>query len=1022
MWAATAEPVRADKATDDFNLGVGLYRKERWDLAAETFDQFLKAYPGHPRENLARLYLGLALNTLQKYEPAREQFLIYLEKEPDNRNAPDARYRIGECSYYLKEYPTAIAQLSEYLKLHDNHKLHHWGRLLLADAHNQLGQWAEAEAALKILLQRSPPVQLAEDASMALGRAYEEQKKYDQARDVFQELVNSSSTSIQGRALLRIGAIHFATRNYAESATAYDAVHAKNPGSAIAHSAALNAGLSLFRLQKFDDAIERFDRVPDDSATAPQALFLKGISQQKLGLLKEASDTLTAAYVNAEDAPIAAEILFERAQLKRLQQDGAAAAQMYTDLADRWPDSAHVADALFNAAEIHLQRNDAVSTSRLLGRLRSDFPEVAAEIRVQVLFGRVFMLLGKSTDAATLLNTALGESKDPDDRQTVIARYYLVRAFHESEQYQNALTEFGTLSPHLDKPEFAELQGAFAVAAIDSLHLKDYESALSYSAEYLTRTPDGKQTADVLAAKAVASAHLMDFEQTQKDISRLVDQFSDIPQTWTAVLQTAEIAWKHEHFAAAEPLFGLTAIHTDPKTREAGLSGQAWCRYRLERFAEAAETFRLLADEFPETNSGAEAAYMHALSLTDSGEDAAAVAAFLELLGKYEATPKTEFADTSRVPQFAFDAGKKAAQLLGTAGKIDEANATWERLVTAFSTSDSLDEVMDEWAYLNLSHERFEQADDIYRQLLDRFPESRFAGQARLSLAESDIHANRMNVARRELQAIMDEPLYGASEKEKALFHLIDINAASRAWPDVIQQAKRFAAEFKDSTLLPKVQLLYADGLLDTAITTNDNALLEQADAELHRLRKAVVDGNLKPDEWTERIWVVLAEVGLAARRYETIDGFQTELENRVPDSRFLFQMWDVQGRRWKNRAEPDFAKARQYFQKAIQDETGRGTETAAKCQFLIAETFLMEKELNNAIKEYYRVYLNYPYNNWRARGLFQAAGLEAQTKKRDAAIRSYKDLLTDFPDSELAASARERLTELQGASESSPD
>ena len=68
----------ADKASDDFNLGVGLYRSQRYELAVETFSQFLKEFPEHPRANLARLYFALSLDSLEKYAPAREQFAMFL--------------------------------------------------------------------------------------------------------------------------------------------------------------------------------------------------------------------------------------------------------------------------------------------------------------------------------------------------------------------------------------------------------------------------------------------------------------------------------------------------------------------------------------------------------------------------------------------------------------------------------------------------------------------------------------------------------------------------------------------------------------------------------------------------------------------------------------------------------------------------------------------------------------------------------------------------------------------------------
>ena len=35
----------ADKATDDFNLGLGFYRGKRWEQAEETLSQFLKEFP-----------------------------------------------------------------------------------------------------------------------------------------------------------------------------------------------------------------------------------------------------------------------------------------------------------------------------------------------------------------------------------------------------------------------------------------------------------------------------------------------------------------------------------------------------------------------------------------------------------------------------------------------------------------------------------------------------------------------------------------------------------------------------------------------------------------------------------------------------------------------------------------------------------------------------------------------------------------------------------------------------------------
>ena len=132
-----------------------------------------------------------------------------------------------------------------------------------------------------------------------------------------------------------------------------------------------------------------------------------------------------------------------------------------------------------------------------------------------------------------------------------------------------------------------------------------------------------------------------------------------------------------------------------------------------------------------------------------------------------------------------------------------------------------------------------------------------------------------------------------------------------------------------------------------------------------------------------------------------------SELVERSPQSRFLFQIRDVQGRRWKSQPEPDFDKARDYFQQVTLDEVGRGTETAARCQFLIGETLLLQNRRKEALTEYHRVYLNYQgADEWRMRGLFQAAGCELELGDKNGATRSYQDLVTEFPNTEQATQA----------------
>ena len=53
--------VHADKASDEFQLAIGLYKQNRWELATERFQKYLKDYPTDASVPLAKFYLGLTL-------------------------------------------------------------------------------------------------------------------------------------------------------------------------------------------------------------------------------------------------------------------------------------------------------------------------------------------------------------------------------------------------------------------------------------------------------------------------------------------------------------------------------------------------------------------------------------------------------------------------------------------------------------------------------------------------------------------------------------------------------------------------------------------------------------------------------------------------------------------------------------------------------------------------------------------------------------------------------------------------
>ena len=154
--------VSADKALDDYNLAVGLYKQDRWKLASDSFRKFIKGSPRHAKTPFARLYLGLALVNQKKHGEARQVLRGFVRSYPKSKNLSDALYRVGECSYLLDDLKAAEGELGAFLKSYPKHELAEWGLPYLADVKLRLRPIAPRTARSP---DRGSPVDLAEETA-----------------------------------------------------------------------------------------------------------------------------------------------------------------------------------------------------------------------------------------------------------------------------------------------------------------------------------------------------------------------------------------------------------------------------------------------------------------------------------------------------------------------------------------------------------------------------------------------------------------------------------------------------------------------------------------------------------------------------------------------------------------------------------------------------------------------------------------------------------------------------------------
>lgn len=1011
--AFCANSAPADESSEDFNLGVNLYRSQRYDTAAETFRSFLKANPEHPRAVITRLFLGLSLSETKQYLDSRRYFLEYLELAPDDANAVEARYRVGECSFHLRDFSAATEQLTEFLSLHAEHRLADWALLLLGDSQYALERYSAARLTLEKIVPGRPQSPVTGEAALSLGRVLEKLALPAEALTLYNTIAIDDKSPLRRTALTRVANLHYTQQDYPAASATWDEYFLASKNLPIPETASLGAGMSLYRCEEYGRARGLLEKVPAQSALAPQARYFSALCEISLNQPDAARKQFMLAMEAAGDMPIGADIAFQQAQLEQKQGDSAAAMQIFTDIADRWPTHRLTLESLFNAAEIQLLQEQPEAAERIWRRMTETDAEFAAQPRSQILLGRLQIKKKTPEDAVKTLSAVLQQIPTENTELTRVGHYQLVRAAYDARLHEQAVTSCRALLTSTNDDDLMPFLDALALATVSSLELKQYEPVDEFGTRFLQLGSDREQAPDIRAGRAVARTALGKTAVALTEFTELCQEHPDRNQVWSSVLTAAEMLLESKTPAEAEAFFQLATTHPEAAdVQEAGLSGVAWTQYRSSRPQEAEVSFQKLLTAFPNSKDLVQNRFMLAKSIDDQQDDERSAAAWVSAWQAMAEGLKPVAADAEKQPPVAyvFDAGRTAARKMQQVGKLDEAAAVWTKLLATFPASTETPAMLDEWAWMHISAEQFDKSDEIYRRLVRDFPESVFSGEARLSLAESQLQAGELEQPLAEMQSLATATRFSEYVRERARFHVVEIFASTGRWNELKTESALFLEEWPSSEFAPRARLFLADSLLQSGEAVEATAAVEQ-------LQAAIKEGTVPAEEWTHRAWVVQAEILLATANYAAIDAVEEEFRRLSPDSRFLFQILDVQGRRWKQQPRPDFEKSRDYLRRVTADPSAAGTETAARCQTLIADTFLLQKNFEDAVREYFKVYLSYPYDSLRAMALYQAAACEIRLKKNAAAVRDLEELIEKFPNEDVAKLAREQLSELNKAS-----
>lgn len=990
----------ADKGDDAYQLAAGFYKKERWDLAADGFGKFIKDHPKHPRVATARFFQGLSLVNAGDYKAARDTLRIFLAEAPMNRNIAHAVYRIAESSYLLDDLTRAEPELTAFITKYPEDPLVDRALPYLADVQLRSNKIDAALKTFQDALAKFPNGPMVEDCEFGIAKCHEAKQQYEPAVVLYTKLAAKADSPRAPEAQLNLGNRLYDLDRFDQAAAAFEKLEKAYPDSPLIPVARLNHGFSLFEVKQYEAAAEQFAIAEKDPKQVVEAGYWRGQCLKELGKNAEAATLLKELYEKNPDHQLGENLLYHLADAEQHQGHLPEAQKLFLELVSRFPKSERADDALHLATLCAFETANIPDSEKLLDQFTKSYPSSPLRWSQQLLSGRLQLMKGQTAAAIPIFEQILKE--EATDTTKNWARYYTGFAQLELGQPADALTVTEPLAELVTKdPKAVTFASVFLLRGAGQLALankepvantqKDlYTAAITSTTEFVTRAPTAKEIDQALAVRALASAHSGLKDRAKADVETLQKNHADSPEVEKTLYEVAEVAYSNEDWEWSEQLFAaLAAKGKTAKLYLPGLSGQAWSLYQRKQFEPAGKLFSQIATDFPDYKDAAEASFMQGKSLQNGGQAAAAVPVFDMTLQQHSKS------------KFGYLAGLEAARIRRDAMQYPEADQAYAAVLEKFPIPDHLDKVLNEWALSNYEGKDYARSDEVFAQLIKEVPGSDLADNARLSLAESDLVAGKLDAAREKFQGLEKDPKSDTTVQETSLYQLIVIGVEKKDWPDVRARCDALETRFPNNKYHWFAQLRWGEADLN----------LMDAPKAIDRLKTVVAqkgDAIVANEPWFGDAWVSLAEAQYREKLHDDVAATAAECRTWKPDLPMLYIVDEVAGRSLKSQAK--FPEALAVFQRIVDDPNGRRTQTAAKAQFMIGEIHLLQKNYKDAEEAFLNVDILYNFPEWQAPALFQAGGCAEELQKWKAAAGSYSDLIKRFPKSEYAKMAGERL------------
>jgi len=975
VWA------QADEADDQYAVAAGHYAQKRWKFAAEEFQTFLDKYPQHPKANQGVFFLAEALTQLGQLDEAAARFRDYLSREPDGPLAAPALFRSGEAAYLSGKLGPAKIHLERFLATYPDHELNAYVLPYLGDIAASQHDTASAERYFRQGLTQFPHGTKQDECRFGLAQALEKQGKSEEAERFYLAVAAKPGSPLADDAQFHLGALQYAAGRLEEALETFHPFESRLANSRWQPTARLGRGWALLKLGRLAEAKSAFQSAASDAKVGVEARYWLGLTLKSEKNWQAAAQTLLDAAEEHPNDKLAGALRFHAGDSLFHAGDTAGAEKQFDLVIAASPDNEWADDAMRGKLRVALQKEDYSALDSQAAQFAARFPKSPFAADVQRMLAQSLVQRKEHERAVEVLEPLVAAGQPQDG--VLEDRYLLSVAYESLDRYQDALD---VLRPVLKSAAGKLRRDAQLVQASLLMKLKRFDEAIGPLEAFLGTKPTGDEAAAALGNLANCYAQTNQLDKAKQRYAELLEKHPGHELIAPTTEQLAEAAYEAGDVAWANKMFAyLAADGRSPRRSLEGLSGLGWSQYKAGQLEEAADTFDQLLTKGPDPSLEAETALIRGQILQQLGRPDPALAMYDLIIDHHQ---KTE-----QFPQALW----RAALLRDNLEQNQEAALLYERLAGAYPQFPEIDALLYNWAWVLHDLGRGEESNKLFERLRKEHPKSSYWADATFRLAQQAFKAKDYEHSQKLVADLLsDDP--SPEIRQNSLYLQGQIAAAQEQWDQAGRSFKTLVHDYPESS----ARLMAEYGIAEAVFRQNDYEKAVELFDRLLRQTKG------RDEPWLAVIHLRLAQALCHQKKWDEAYEIASKIEAEYPSFEEQYEVDYVLGRCLSNRAE--FELARKTYRKVIRSPQGAKTETAAKAQLMIAESYYHQKNYQAALREYLALEILYGYPTWQAAALLQAAKCHEMLGEWKQAVDLYDRLLTVYPDTSFVEEATARL------------